>query len=222
MLDGLAVRITLPFSDASGIVREWALKAEKLLCYEHIGEATNKPHVHMLLIRVGCHKERLKQLAAPWVPVGSSGNEFWSFKSKTKDLGLVTEDTSRKYVIYMTKGQFDPSYVKGYDMEWLQTCKDSWMVKEEEDSREQKLYGAFEDYVHEYWLQDNDRELEFNAGTTVFKHDKANVVQRLARAWAFSIHKSIWSVRTATDAKMVFLTYCMRFGITIPNDIKSW
>lgn len=222
MLDGLAVRITLPFSDASGIVREWAMKAEKLLCYEHVGEATKKPHVHMLLINVGCHKERLKQLAKPWVPIGSSGNEFWSFKAKTAALGPITEETSRKYVIYMTKGQFEPSYVKGYDLEWLNACKASWMVKEEEDSRETKLYASFEDYIYSYWLEDHDRDTEFKPGTTVFHVDKASVVQRLARAWSFSINKQLWTVRTATDAKMVFLTYCIRFGLTIPESVKLW
>ena len=76
---GLAVRITLPFSDVSGVVRDWALKADKLLCYEHIGEKTSKPHVHLLLLGVTCNKERLKQIAKPYVTGG--GNEFLVFQN---------------------------------------------------------------------------------------------------------------------------------------------
>lgn len=222
MLEGLAVRITLPFSDASGMVREWALKAERIVCYEHVGEATAKPHIHLLLLRVGCTKERLKQLAAPWVPFGSSGNEFWSFKSKSKELGPITMESSRRYIIYMTKGVNDPKYVKGFDTQYLEGCKEGWMVKEEETSRNEKLYGAFEDRVHEYWTADKLNEEEFQEGRTIIRVDKADVVERLARSWAFSTHKSIWSVRTATDAKMVYLTYCMRYGINIPKEVKTW
>ena len=84
-----------------------------ILCYEHVGEKTKKPHVHLLLLRVSCTTARLKQLAAPWVPFGMSGNDFWSFKTKSKVLGPVNADSSRKYVIYMTKGEFRPSYNKG-------------------------------------------------------------------------------------------------------------
>lgn len=56
----LSVRLTLPFSDVSGAVRQWALKADKLLCYEHVGEATEKPHVHLLLMGCSQTVERLK------------------------------------------------------------------------------------------------------------------------------------------------------------------
>ena len=52
MLEGLAIRVTLSWADASGIVRAWALKADKLLCYEHTGEATNKDHIHLLYSQV--------------------------------------------------------------------------------------------------------------------------------------------------------------------------
>lgn len=203
------------------MVREWALKADKLLCYEHVGEKTLKPHVHLLLIRVSCTTERLKQLAAPWVPVGISGNALWSFKTKSKDLGPVSEETSRKYVIYMTKGAFRPSYNKGYEEAFLEACKDSWMVKEDEESRDELLYRAFEDKIWEYYNADRLNE-EFRPGTTIFEHDQSAVVERLARSWSLAAHKRIWNVRTASDAKMVYLTYCYRYGVSIPQSVKTW
>lgn len=223
MIPALAVRITLPFSDASGIVRVWALKAEKLVCYEHIGEATSKPHIHLLLIRVGCDKERLKQLAKPWAT--GSGNEFWSFKTKCKGIGDVNEENSFRYLVYMTKGTIDPSYVKGYEMDWLQSAKNAWSAPTEELNRNQKLYESFEEYLWQTWDKCSAaaRAEYFQDGYTILRSDAMEIKGiELARRWSFGINKSIWSVRAAADAKMVFLTYCMTHDLRIPSNVKVW
>jgi hypothetical protein len=219
----LAVRITLPFSDVSGVVRAWALKADKLLCYEHTGELTEKPHVHLLLINVSVDKERLKQLAK--VTGGSrlsgGGNELWSFKTKVKGAGDVSDENSRRYITYMSKGTIDPSYVKGYDEDFLAACKAGWTTKEVSPNRDQQLYSAFEERLYQLHVENPHADI-WADGTSVFRHDKANDLAKLARSWAFAAHDQIWSVRTATDAKMVFLTYCMRFDIQIPDNLKVW
>lgn len=217
----LAVRITLPFSDISGVVRAWALKVDKLLCYEHTGDVTNKDHVHLLMIRVSCDPERLKQIARELRECGS-GNEFWTFKKKTKAHGDVSEENSSRYITYMSKGIHDPQYNKGYDKEYIEELKKQWQQKTVEPTRDANLVGAFEERVYQYWLEDHDRELEFKQGTTVFKPDMGNRIAKLARAWAFAQHDRIWNVRTAADAKMVCLTYCMRYDIDIPKEIKLW
>jgi len=218
---GLAVRITLPFMDVSGIVRSWALKADQLVVYEHLGEETKKAHVHMLLLGIGCDKERLKQIASPWLKPGQSGNEFWSFKSKSKQHGPVSSETSQRYIIYMTKGINLPMYVKGFALDYLEACKGMWVVKDIAPNRDEQLFAAFEEKIYQFWHEDK-LSIAFKPGTTIFRHDQAAVLQRLARSWSFQFHKSIWSIRTAADAKMVFLTYCMRFDIIIPDNIKSW
>lgn len=214
---GLAVRITLPFSDLSGTVRAWALKADKLLCYEHVGEKTSKPHCHLLLLGVACNKERLKQVAKESGLAGG-GNEFWSFKTAKQE--------AERYIVYMSKGKFDAVYNKGYEPDYLQMCKDAWEKGEAEPSREEKLFRDFEERVIWPFVREHIVDVpasqwpSWTDGTTIVKN--AELVQHLARSWAFGHHKRIWSVRIATDAKMVFLTYCMRYDIEIPKDIKSW
>lgn len=222
MAPSLAVRITLPFSDISGVVRAWALKADKLLCYEHTGEQTNKDHVHLLMIRVSCDPERLKQIARELRECGS-GNEFWTFKKKTKAHGDVSEENSSRYITYMSKGVHDPKYNKGYDPEEIEELKKEWTEKEILESRDTKCYAAFEEYIYQYWKANPQlREDYFVGGTTVFNIFAGATVAKLARAWAFNVHNRIWNVRTATDSKMVCLTYCMRYDITIPKEIKFW
>ena len=215
---GLAVRITLPFSDLSGTVRAWALKAEQLVCYEHQGKKSGKRHVHMLLLGVVVDKERLKQVAKQSGLAGG-GNEFWSFKKAKPE--------TRRYITYMTEGKNDPMYNKGFEDDYLQACKEEYEKGDEgEPSRDEKLFREFEEvavwpFVRGHIVDQPPSEWpDWADGTTIVRC--ALQVQSLARSWAFGHHKRIWSVRTATDAKMVFLTYCMRYDIEIPKDIKSW
>lgn len=196
------------------------MKADKLLCYEHTGEETNKDHVHLLMIRVSCDPERLKQIAKGILECGS-GNEFWTFKKKTKAHGEVTEEKSSRYITYMSKGIHKPKYNKGYEEDHLENLRLQWQDNLEEPTRDAKLCSAFEERVYQYSLNPVNAR-EFAEGTTIFRHDMGDCVAKLARSWAFANNDRIWNVRTATDAKMVFLTYCMRYNIDIPKDIKYW
>lgn len=204
-----AVRITLPFSDVSGAVRSWAMKADKLLCYEHTN--TDKLHCHLLMLNTSVDAERLKQLAKA-CGVDGKGNQFWSFKTKSKHTGPVSEETSGRYITYMTKGQFDPKYVKGYEQEYLLALKDAWTEHEEPVSREQELYDEFEGVVIDYCRA----HPEVCAPNCYIIHwSKADVLVTLARRHAFAKAARIWNVRTASMAKSFFLTYCMREEIRI-------
>lgn len=204
-----AVRITLPFSDISGTVRSWALKADKLLCYEH--DNTDKLHCHLLMLNVSVDAERLKQLAKA-CGVDGKGNQFWSFKTKSKRTGPVSEATSERYITYMTKGQFDPKYVKGYDMEYLSSLKEAWSEEEVAVSREEEMYNEFEGVVIDYC---RDHPEHCTQGKWVIHWSKVDVLVSIARRHAFFKASRIWNVRTASMAKSFFLTYCMREDIMI-------
>lgn len=214
MSPNLAVRITAPFSDLSGMVRNWALKADKVLVYQHDDD---KVHIHVLMLGVSCDKERLKQIAKESRIVGG-GNEFWSFKTKVKGGIAVSPENSDRFITYMSKGKYDPSYNKGWDVEELARLKAAWVQRSV--CAQERLYLEFIDYL----LSNKEDDGTFHFGTPIIYDTVENVkvLQSWARSWAFSHHKSFWTVRTATDAKMVFLTYCMRFSITIPQDIKLW
>jgi len=216
----LAVRITLPFADASGCVHAWALKAEKLLCYEHLGSETEKVHVHLLLIGATVTTERLKQLSG----LRGSGNEFWSFKTKSKAHGPITTKNADRYITYMSKGIHDPKYVKGYDLKVLQACKEAWEERENVANPGRVLLSEFREYlcfVREpgfFVLRLHPDGEEYETWDPM----AGKLFALYARKWAFSKYDCVWSVQTAKIAKQVYLTFCMDMGIEIPQDVKVW
>lgn len=209
-VSGLAVRITLPFSDLSGTVRAWALKADQLVCYEHQGKKSGKRHVHMLLLGVVVDKERLKQVAKQYGLEGG-GNEFWSFKKAKPE--------TRRYITYMTEGTNDPMYNKGFEDDYLQACKEEYEKGEAEPSRNEKLCKEFEDIVYQS-VRDLEPKPEWYDGWVICRD--AELLRKYARSWAFKRNKLVWSGKTGSEAKLVFLTYCMRYDLVIPNDVKVW
>ena len=76
-----AVRITHSYEVAKPIVHLWAMKCEKILAYEHLGERTGKIHIHLLLVNTSVDKQLRNIAATTKIPV--SGNEWMSFKSQT-------------------------------------------------------------------------------------------------------------------------------------------
>lgn len=112
-----AVRITHSYEVAKPIVHLWAMKCEKLLAYEHLGERTGKIHIHLLLVNTSVDKKQLRNIASTTkIPV--SGNEWMSFK---------VADLNDTYITYMSKGSIDPSYNKGYEAHYIDACKQRWV-----------------------------------------------------------------------------------------------
>lgn len=212
-----AVRITKPFSDLSGTVRQWAMKADKMLCYEH--DNTDKLHCHLLMLNVSVDAERLKQISKECGVFGK-GNEFWSFKTKSKKTGPVDSTTAERYITYMTKGRYDPKYVKGYESEYLSYCKSLWADGDSAPSKQELVYLDFEDNVITYCKA---RPEDARGILYVLRADKTDVLVSLARRYAFLKASRIWDVRTASLAKSLFLTYAMREDMIIDEKLyKVW
>jgi len=138
-----AVRITHSYDVAKSIVHLWAMKCEKLLAYEHLGERTGKIHIHLLLVNTSVDKKQLRNIAATTkIPV--SGNEWMSFK---------VADLDPTYITYMSKGEIDPSYNKGFEAVHIDEYKQKWV----------KLNSAVklteDDKVIEGWIDYYENEL---------------------------------------------------------------
>lgn len=219
MVMNLAVRISVPWQDLSGTVRSWALKADRLVCYEHDDDGAERIHCHLLMLNVSCSVQNLKTIANGH-GVSGSGNTFWSFKQKSKKCGPVTEESAPKYITYMTKGKYNAKYVKCYDAEYLDDRKAQWVVPEEQKSVLEQKYDAFDEY---FWAVLRDNPSYCQTGTYILMPSRADVLVSHARSWAFSVCKRIWNVQTAGLAKMVFLTYAMRNGVVFDeNKVKVW
>ena len=111
------LRITRPYEDIKDVIMDWVKVSGKLLVYQHDKDAEiASTHCHLLI--EGCEvgieglKKRVKSK-------GFNGNKDWSF---TKP-----EDTTEKYIVYMTKGILDPVYNENYDTSYLEKCKQAWV-----------------------------------------------------------------------------------------------
>lgn len=141
-----AVRITHSYEVAKPIVHLWAMKCEKLLAYEHLGERTGKIHIHLLLVNTSVDKKQLRNIAATTkVPV--SGNEWMSFK---------VADLEPTYITYMSKGEIDPCYNKGFEAWQLDDYKQKWVkpnsaLKKTEDDK--VIEGWIYYYEHELCVE---------------------------------------------------------------------
>lgn len=116
-----AVRVTHSWLQAQSIAHTWALRADKVLVYEHSQEtqtARDKIHIHMLLVNTSIDKKQLRNLAKE-TNVPTKGNENMSFK--------MAEEPFTKYITYMSKGVLNPVYNKGFTTEELEEYRLLWI-----------------------------------------------------------------------------------------------
>lgn len=91
---------------------------ERLVAYEH-GEDVNRVHIHVIVDKCQCSTDTLKNYIKKHCPVPPrAGNKFWSFKKASDINGAIT---------YMTKGIYEPVFVKGFTENELDECKDRWV-----------------------------------------------------------------------------------------------
>lgn len=132
-----AIRITLPYSDISGIIDLWSARSNEVVVYQHIADdEVSKTHVHLVLGGCEVKAEALKRM----YPDRGSGNEFWSWK---------TWDNGDKFITYMTKGNLDPVYVKNITHDRLDKAKSAWVEPQSVSDKDTTL----EYYVKRILLQ---------------------------------------------------------------------
>jgi len=79
-----APRISLSYSDLSGVIQEWAQAAEKMVVYEHEADAdVATTHVHMIIIDCKYKTpEQLKKIFRKHINTDRGGNDLWSWVHK--------------------------------------------------------------------------------------------------------------------------------------------
>lgn len=109
-------RITLPYTDCSGIVLRWATRCAKVAVYEHeADEDVTKTHIHLALIGCDIKEEALKRI---WKDAPGSGNEFWSITPMKEE---------SRYLTYMTKGMLCPKFTKLFSKEEVEASRLAWV-----------------------------------------------------------------------------------------------
>lgn len=123
----LAIRISRSYDE----IKEWiiGLKAKRCIAYQHdADDEVSRTHVHLLILESGVKPDGLK--ARFKTLYGNIDKTDWSFSSAYKDDGKVTaitEDSSSKFITYMSKGHLIPVHSSGYDPETLLQLTQLWV-----------------------------------------------------------------------------------------------
>lgn len=151
-----AVRLRTPYETLRQVCADWALLADKVLCYEH-SEKKDNIHCHLLLVGVYKDTETLKRsLVKHGLALKGAGQLSFktSFKHPgTKIVAEINEETIPKYITYMTKGVNPVLYNKGYDATYLEERKSKW-VNHQKAGPDQAVYEEFCAYVWERMKKD--------------------------------------------------------------------
>lgn len=212
MATNYAVRITRSWSVVERAVVAIALRCDKVLAYEHVGSATEKVHIHLILVGVRCDVDTLKNDMKRNGLATLKGNGEWSFKTKDKKYGDVTD--SPVYITYMTKGKYDPKYNKGYSNEELEQAKASWVEPSRQKSRWSRWFAEFEAVVPKDLPQD---PVMIGSGLSQKETFPGfTKVRAMAAAFVFE-KKGELRKNDRSDVVDMWLTYCYKHHISMPR-----
>lgn len=198
------VRITHSYQQCISILSRWSLECDKMVVYEHIGSATEKVHIHIAIEGSRVQSKALKVQAEKVSQVPLKGNENCSMKQW---------DKSEAPLVYMTKGNLDPKYLKGWTEAEAAEWKSKWVEptnKQVKQSEVQKIYEEKFSYeeINKIW-----KEICQTApiSQTLF-------LRRRAMQEAMKLNKQMLTPKTQTDARTLYLTYCYRNGIRLDKN----
>lgn len=147
-----AARLSLPHHDVSGVLAMWADKCSAMVVVQHeMDEEVSTTHVHIAMR--DCQYatvEPLKRIFRKEIATEAKGNGLWSFK---------TWDGNQTYLTYMSKGELDPVYLKGYitpTNDW-EVIKGAWVTPKVEEKKPNKV--VILKAVHDYFANKADKDL---------------------------------------------------------------
>ena len=221
------VRITHPYVSVASLLGTWALRCEKLLAYEHVGTKTEKVHIHILIMGSALQKKQLRNIGQQYADL--KGNELCSFKECI---------TWEQPVVYMTKGNLEPVYNKGFETKELAELKAKWVEpkKYEKKSANQTLYEGWEcsDWKQlanklandeAEWRKRYESADRFGQDSMIVNdiYCAFDTVREYFRQYIFDQNHHIWDQQAVNKYKMMVMTYCFRNHISIPkNEWSKW
>lgn len=135
-----APRITLPFSDLSGVIQEWAEHAQKVACFEHPADLKVKhTHCHLLLLDTDYKTaEQFKRIFYKHYPQDQNpsytGKDFWAWTNRKYP------NPNMNFIIYMTKGIHSAKILKNISPADVEALRAKWVdpTPKEESLTERK------------------------------------------------------------------------------------
>jgi len=147
------VRLRASAKELMTTASDWSLKCEKMLMYEHSKNEKNI-HCHFLLVGVYDSTDTLKNCYKKHgLLLKGAGQVMFaeSFKLPDKTVVRMTAETVPKYITYMSKGQYEPSYNKGFTTEEIALAKSQWVDHASDPpSPDTLLREDFSNHLYEY------------------------------------------------------------------------
>lgn len=118
-----AVRFTKAYIDASGVVEKIAAVAQKCVVYQH--DDASRIHCHMLVEQFDKTEDTLRR----WIRsmFENPARTDISIKSTYRDASGAEVPIDSAFIVYMSKGRLDPSYVKGYSETDISEHRSRWV-----------------------------------------------------------------------------------------------
>jgi len=197
-----AIRVTLPYQECKQAMGLWATKCEKLIVYEHVGDRTQKIHIHIGIKGSILEARQLKNIFAELCPQVAGNLGLYSRKEW---------DGEMKYITYMTKGQYDPVYNKEYTIEYIDEAKAKWVrpTAYEKVSKAKELLEKF--YT---WYYDRHGNLQDVTGFFLLRPR--------VKEYVYVKFGQCWDIPAMNAYKMIMRTVIYSNNIVIPPEEKSW
>lgn len=112
-------RIRVPYEKFSPVASLMSEKCERLIIYEH-NDDPNNIHIHFYIQACQVSTDTLKNYCKRHGITGGKKGSNWSFKL-ARDTGCIK---------YMTKGKYEPKFVKGFTDDEVAEHKSLWEDRE--------------------------------------------------------------------------------------------
>lgn len=210
------VRLRKPYESLQQSISAWSLECSKVVAYEHPEDGN--VHCHLALLGYYGSKQHLKDV------LNAHGQIFtpdqWVFSTTFKAPGNkkcidFTEETLPGYIVYMSKGKYEPKYLKGVTEAHCAEQKAKWVDhKKRSDlwvkSADRTMLDEFEEYLWKY--QDA-------TGTALVAQRKVKEIRGLAFTWAVAKHQGCVSMQARKLAKMLVDSYTLAYKLVSVDDL---
>lgn len=164
-----APRVKVDYATAKDFIQAWSDKCQKIIVYEHpADESVSETHIHVLIMGCEVKQEQLSRIYYKFLSSDErKGNQLWAWEHKKWKANHPGQDYNDEMITYMSKGKFDPMYVKGFDNELIALRKSQWVepVKQADNvlkSRDKKVdeWDEIQTDFLEKWLSIDDCNFE--------------------------------------------------------------
>lgn len=181
------------------------MHCEKAIFYEH-SDNVSRVHCHGILWGCNVSDDTFKNWIKETLGLTPVANE-WSFK-QTYGKGKNKQRIDDGYIAYMSKGKYDPIYLRGYSLDVVAEMK-SKGFDGKDDYKESPDVIFFNEF--DKWMSSPDHAPRNESVAHDFEW-----LKRWSFSYCITKHK-VFNVQCGMKHKMCVMTYAWNHHISIPS-----